>query len=124
MMGWVCDGARWVRTTTSYLTTTHAHTPDTHKIWIDLFAVRQWPGNGADLNFRGVVAGCTAAIVAAAPIEGKLLKDGHMALHSRKQAFLKSDEYAAAAKVLPFCRLWCVHTHTQPSPPPPHPTPT
>ena len=39
---------------------------------IDVFAVRQWPGNGADLDFRGVLAGCTAAIVAAAPIEGTL----------------------------------------------------
>ena len=33
---------------------------------IDVFAVRQWPGNGADLDFRGVLQGCTAAIVAAA----------------------------------------------------------
>ena len=42
---------------------------------IDVFAVRQWPGNGADLDFRGVLKGCTAAIVAAAPIEGTLLKE-------------------------------------------------
>ena len=42
-----------------------------------MFAVRQWPGNGADLDFRGVLKGCTAAIVAAAPIEGTLLKDGN-----------------------------------------------
>ena len=78
-----------------------------------MFAVRQWPGNGADLDFRGVLAGCTAAIVAAAPIEGTLTsaddKDS-MRRESKKVAFLKSDEYAAVAKVLPFCRLWCVHT--------------
>ena len=78
-----------------------------------MFAVRQWPGNGADLDFRGVLEGCTAAIVAAAPIEGTLLKDGDatdegMNTHSARKAFLKSDEYAAVAKVLPFCRLWCV----------------
>ena len=24
-------------------------------VWIDIFAVRQWPGNVADLNFRGVI---------------------------------------------------------------------
>ena len=24
-------------------------------VWIDVFAVRQWPGNGADLDFRGVI---------------------------------------------------------------------
>lgn len=78
-----------------------------------MFAVRQWPGNGADLDFRGVLAGCTAAIVAAAPIEGTLTsaddKDS-MRRFDKREAFLKSDEYAAVAKVLPFCRLWCVHT--------------
>ena len=80
-----------------------------------MFAVRQWPGNTADLDFRGVLEGCTAAIVAAAPIEGTLLnsedyngKKG-MNNHSAREAFLESDEYAAVAKVLPFCRLWCVH---------------
>ena len=41
-------------------------------VWIDIFAVRQWPGNGADLDFRGILAGCTAVIVASAPVEGKL----------------------------------------------------
>ena len=79
-----------------------------------MFAVRQWPGNGADLDFRGVLEGCTAAIVAAAPIEGTLLN--HEGYNGKKggswphicEAFLESDEYAAVAKVLPFCRLWCV----------------
>ena len=79
-----------------------------------MFAVRQWPGNGADLDFRGVLAGCTAAIVAAAPIEGTLTTSAddkdHMWSTLKREAFLKSDEYVAVAKVLPFCRLWCVHT--------------
>ena len=78
-----------------------------------MFAVRQWPGNGADLDFRGVLAGCTAAIVAAAPIEGTLTSaddEDSMRFSDNSEAFLKSDEYAAVAKVLPFCRLWCVHT--------------
>ena len=77
-----------------------------------MFAVRQWPGNGADLDFRGVLEGCTAAIVAAAPIEGTLLNDTGgdegMRYPNARKAFLESDEYAAVAKVLPFCRLWCV----------------
>ena len=81
---------------------------------IDVFAVRQWPGNGADLDFRGVLEGCTAAIVAAAPIEGTLLNseeyNGKKGMNhpDARKAFLKSDEYAAVAKVLPFCRLWYV----------------
>ena len=93
---------------------------------IDVFAVRQFPGNGADLDFRGVLAECTAAIVAAAPIEGTLLNDfnaDYSVLNTQKrEEFRKSDEYAAAAKVLPFCRLWCVHTQ-QNLPPPFGPSP-
>ena len=78
---------------------------------IDVFAVRQWPGNGADLDFRGVLSGCTAAIVSAAPIEGTLtvaLGDSGMTDPRAKEAFLATPNYAAAAKVLPPCRLWCV----------------
>ena len=80
-----------------------------------MFAVRQWPGNGADLDFRGVLAGCTAAIVAAAPIEGTLMNDdsaGHEGMSHVlvREAFLKSEEYKAVASVLPFCRLWCENT--------------
>ena len=59
---------------------------------IDVFAVRQWPGNGADLDFRGVLEGCTAAIVAAAPIEGTLLKEHgeeSVANPPVREAFLK-----------------------------------
>lgn len=26
------------------------------RVWIDIFAVRQWPGNVADLAFEGVVS--------------------------------------------------------------------
>ena len=62
------------------------------------------------MNFRGVLAGCMAAIVAAAPIEGMLTAQGvGMARDTVKRPFLESDEYAAATKILPFCRLWCVH---------------
>ena len=119
---------------------THYHTSPSHIIpsppyvyprnRIDVFAVRQWPGNGADLDFRGVLAGCTAAIVAAAPIEGKLTeKDPFHSWGSysqrKKKEFLSSEEYAVAAKVLPFCRLWYVVYYTTPHPTPhtPHPTP-
>ena len=75
--------------------------------------MRQWPGNGADLDFRGVLGGCTAAVVVAPLIEGTLLNDGRdgrkaMRDHQAREVFLKSDEYKAVAKVLPFCRLWYV----------------
>ena len=107
MLGWDALQPSHISCVSSHATPT-APAP----VRIDVFAVRQWPGNGADLDFRGVLAGCTAAVVAAAPIEGALLKDGEddMTNPTAKEAFLKSDEYAAVAKMLPFCRLWCVHT--------------
>ena len=37
-------------------------------VWIDIFAVRQWPGNVLDLNFRTVIRQCTAVIVAVSKI--------------------------------------------------------
>ena len=33
-------------------------------VWIDIFAVRQWAGNVADLDFRGVIQQCVSLIVA------------------------------------------------------------
>merc|ERR1712166_1720279 len=31
-------------------------------VWIDIFAVRQWPGNEADIHFRGVIERCGALV--------------------------------------------------------------
>ena len=77
-----------------------------------MFAVRQWPGNEADLDFRGVIEGCTAAVVVASPIEDSPLSTEHNYLASARpkelQEFKDSGEYREVAKVLPFCRLWCV----------------
>lgn len=76
---------------------------DDRIVWIDIFAVRQWPGNVADLNFRGVIANCTALIVAFAPVPVPEIT-GTLAIAT----YLKSPEYAMASKLLPFLRLWCI----------------
>jgi len=55
-------------------------------VWIDIFAVRQWPGNSADLDFRGVIGGCTAVIVAMSTIAG--LTECFLDENSRWEAFL------------------------------------
>jgi hypothetical protein len=39
-------------------------------VWVDLFAVRQWPGNVGDLRFRDVIGKCDAMIVSCSPVEG------------------------------------------------------
>jgi len=84
-------------------------------VWLDVLAVRQWPGNAQDLDFRGVISRCTAVVVGVAPLEGAVAegyladdgfngKEGEYALVE----YLASDEYKAAAKVLAFARLWCI----------------
>jgi len=84
-------------------------------VWLDVLAVRQWPGNAQDLDFRGVISRCTAVVVGVAPLEGAVAfgylyhggfngKEGDAAFDE----YLASDEYKAAAKVLAFARLWCI----------------
>lgn len=72
-------------------------------VWIDIFAVRQWPGNTADLNFRGVIRKCSAVIVSMAP-----RKVPRIVMEKDVDKYFASDEYKAAAKLLPFLRLWCI----------------
>merc|ERR1712166_1437548 len=74
-------------------------------VWIDIFAVRQWPGNDADFNFRGVVKRCGALAVSTSPVDGLkefLKNDDNM------NAFLATDEGKLAKKATPFFRLWCI----------------
>ena len=80
-------------------------------VWIDIFAVRQWPGNVADLNFRGVIQKCNAMIVSISPVEGMLRGfDGQTEedMCTAGAAFLASEEGITAKKIIPFLRLWCV----------------
>ena len=69
--------------------------------------VRQWPGNGADLDFRGVVQRCRAVLVAAAPVPG-VVSESFMGNQSDRDAYQASAEYKEHAKSLAFCRLWCI----------------
>jgi hypothetical protein len=57
-------------------------------VWIDIFAVRQWPGNVADLDFRGVIGRCDALVVSTSPVDG--LKEW-MGGSRDRDAFLASD---------------------------------
>jgi ankyrin repeat protein len=76
-------------------------------VWIDIFAVRQWPGNVADLDFRGVISRCDALVVSTSPVNG--LKELYHGLSKERiVAFLATDEGQAAKKATPFFRLWCI----------------
>jgi len=53
LMAAVCCGARQDR-----------------RVWLDVFAVRQWPGNSADLDFRGVIRRCPGFLLASTSLRG------------------------------------------------------
>jgi len=76
-------------------------------VWIDIAAVRQWPGNGADLDFRAVVRRSRALVVAAAPVPGAMSAN-EVSTYNEAWEFRASAAYNAASKTLAFCRLWCI----------------
>jgi hypothetical protein len=83
-------------------------------VWIDIFAVRQWPGNEADLNFREVIARCGALVVSTSPVDGLkkmnfgTITDAGAAHYKPSVPFFATEEGEAAKKALPFFRLWCI----------------
>jgi hypothetical protein len=75
-------------------------------VWVDIFAVRQWPGNDADLVFRGVIQRCTRLKVSVSTNVG----DSILTKKELDQHYMKTEE---AKKIglsgfIPFCRLWCI----------------
>ena len=96
------------------------------RVWIDIFAVRQWPGNIADLDFRSVIdSKSMQAVVLSFPIhilswaqEFSLTYLLTTILpHDERYSVPKpwTDEFLQALekdpearKRLPFKRLWCV----------------
>ena len=82
----------------------HGADPDRF-VWIDIFAVRQWGGNDADLDFRGVIQRCNAVIVAVARVEELT---SFLSTREEQDAFLASDAGEAAKKNMAFFRLWCI----------------
>ena len=74
-------------------------------VWIDIFAVRQWPGNGADLDFRRVINLSDGIIVAVSRVDALTT---FMADEQDHHAFLSSDAGTVAKKNMAFFRLWCI----------------
>ena len=74
-------------------------------VWVDIFAVRQWPGNRDDLDFRSVLSLCQAMVVSVSPVDE--LKVWYPS-PDHKNAFLASPKGQAAKKTLPTFRLWCI----------------
>jgi len=86
-----CWGAPWG----DLVAAVCCHADSQRRIWIDVFAVRQWPGNGADLHFVGIMRRCNAFMLATT-----LVPD--------VAALSKATASEADRKMLAICRLWCL----------------
>jgi hypothetical protein len=75
-------------------------------VWIDAFAVRQWPGNIRDLDFRGIIKQCHAVVMALSPQLGEISQREFSEEEARH--FMQSQEYKDMAETIPFSRLWCI----------------
>ena len=78
-------------------------------VWIDIFAVRQWPGNSMDLDFRSVVCRCSAVLVASPPrgaSSRRLFKA--RTIQCDQAQYLQGEAYSEEKRSLPFSRLWCI----------------
>ena len=79
-------------------------------VWLDVFAVRQWPGNSADLDLRGVIARCTAMLLAVPPLKDEMLAKYTTVGDDEREEYAANEasaEYAAVRRLAPLCRLWC-----------------
>jgi hypothetical protein len=74
--------------------------------WIDIFAVRQFPGNGADLDFRAVVKASNALVMSVSTINSDLTNK-NLLTDKEQNDFLTSEMGTKIRSEIPFFRLWC-----------------
>lgn len=73
------------------------------RVWIDLFAVRQWPGNAADLDFTGVVKRCQSLVVVVPSLPALRGNDSFYTREALATLLPAEDR-----KQLAFLRYWCL----------------
>jgi len=96
-----CWGARWGDVVAALAQAT----PPGGRVWVDLFAVRQHPGNGADLGFRGVVGRCGALVCVVSdrlPGTKGLSWAGVTGVEGREKQRPPEEE----RKMIAFFRIW------------------
>ena len=69
------------------------------QVWIDNFAVRQFPGNGADLDFSGVINRCKAVLLVGHALPGV----AGLSKLGPTQGIPQSERALVAT-----CRVWCL----------------
>ena len=73
---------------------------DQQHVWVDIFAVRQWPGNGADIDFAPVVREAKGLVLVARHV--KEVED--MSQLDALTRRVPEEAFCTCA----FFRLWCV----------------
>jgi hypothetical protein len=77
----------------------------TERVWIDIFAVRQWPGNNprAELDFASTIKNCSSFLLVCSTQQEVLDVNSQDKL-SRKTHKLSQ----ATRQQIPFLRVWCL----------------
>ncbi|KAK3245715.1 hypothetical protein CYMTET_44735 [Cymbomonas tetramitiformis] len=73
------------------------------RVWVDAFAVRQWPGNAADLDFRGVVRRCSSFVLVCTSlpeVADMLWSDARKKRHENLPVEVR--------RKISFFRVWCL----------------
>lgn len=103
-----CWGARW-----GVLVSALAdHSVRDRRVWLDVFAVRQWQGNTADLAFAGVIDRCSSFVIACerADTEEKENQGRTFVGMTIEQTFAKRVDLLAeeVRSKIAFFRSWCL----------------
>lgn len=70
-------------------------------VWVDIFAVRQWPGHSVDLDFSSVIHSCASFMfVCSSPLQFSNISDSELGL-------IKSF-YRENRDIFALSRLWCL----------------
>ncbi len=78
------------------------------KVWIDVFAVRQWPSSTPDLDFGSTIRNCSSFIVVCSNLK-EVENIGYNNILSRNTKALPPS----VPKQISFLRVWClVEVHT------------
>jgi ankyrin repeat protein len=73
------------------------------RVWIDCFAVRQWPGNQADLCFASVIPKCTSFVLVCTSLKQVAELPYFVAKTKNPQAL-----DVEVRKKIAFFRIWCL----------------
>ena len=73
---------------------------DHQHVWVDIFAVRQWPGNGADIDFAPVVREAKELVLVARHVQEVQDLNGYDVVAGQ----VPEEAFRTCA----FFRLWCI----------------